>query len=105
FSGRDRVFYVVEDPSGKPVTGYADLADDLPETQSAEPEFIDGTFHNESVRIASVGRLVSSASATGWVTIRVAETRGEREALAAEIPGNAIIPVIALKLLPAGRGW
>ena len=105
FSGRDRVFYVVEDPSGKPVTGYADLADDLPETQSAEPIFIDGTFHEEAVRIASVGRLVSSASATGWVTIRVAETRGEREALAAEILRNAIIPVIALTLLAVALVW
>ncbi|HTN61610.1 MAG TPA: sensor histidine kinase N-terminal domain-containing protein [Devosia sp.] len=105
FSGQDRVFYVVEDPTGTPVTGYADLADDLPETQSAEPVFDDSTFHGEAVRVASIGRLVSSASATGWVTIRVAETRNEREALAAEILGNAIVPVIALTLLAVALVW
>ena len=31
FSGRDRVFYAVEDPSGGAVTGYADLSESLPE--------------------------------------------------------------------------
>jgi signal transduction histidine kinase len=30
------------------------------------------------VRFASVGRLISTAEGTGWVTIRVAETRGAR---------------------------
>ncbi|MDB5528425.1 MAG: iron-binding protein [Devosia sp.] len=105
FSGRDRVFYVIEDPSGKPVTGYSDLTDDLPETHSAEPEFIDAVFHDEAVRVVSLGRLVSSASATGWVTIRVAETRNERDALAAEILRNAIIPVIALTLLAVALVW
>ena len=105
FSGRDRVFYVVEDPSGKPVTGYEDLAAELPETQSAEPVFVDIAYHDEVVRVASVGRLISSANATGWVTIRVAETQNEREALAAEILGNAIVPVIALTLLAVALVW
>ena len=105
FSGRDRIFYVVEDPTGKPVTGYDDLAGDLPEPRSADPSFVDAVFHGESVRVASVGRLVSSASATGWVTIRVAETRSEREALSAEILGNAVVPVIALTLLAVALVW
>ncbi|MEO8685188.1 MAG: sensor histidine kinase N-terminal domain-containing protein [Devosia sp.] len=105
FSGRDRVFYVVEDPTGKPVTGYDDLAGDLPEPRSADPSFVDVVFHGESVRVASVGRLVSSASATGWVTIRVAETRSEREALSAEILGNAVVPVIALTILAIALVW
>jgi two-component system, OmpR family, sensor histidine kinase TctE len=105
FSGRDRVFYVVEDPSGRPVTGYEDLAAELPETRSAEPSFIDAPYRGEMVRVASVGRLVSSANATGWVTIRVAETQNEREALAAEILGNAIVPVIALTLLAVALVW
>lgn len=105
FSGRDRVFYVVEDPTGRPVTGYDDLAVDLPEPRSADPSFVDAVFRGENVRVASVGRLVSSASATGWVTIRVAETRSEREALSAEILGNAVVPVIALTILAIALVW
>lgn len=105
FSGRDRVFYVVEDPSGHPVTGYRGLADDLPDTSSADPTFTDAIYQGEPVRIASVGRLVSSASATGWVSIRVAETKTEREALAAEILRNAVIPVIAMTLLAVALVW
>jgi two-component system sensor histidine kinase TctE len=105
FSGRDRVFYVVEDPTGHPVTGYEGLAAELPEAHSADPSFVDTVFRGESVRVASVGRLVSSASATEWVSIRVAETQTEREALAAEILSNAVIPVIAMTLLAVALVW
>ena len=105
FSGRDRVFYAVEDPNGRAVTGYDDLSANLPEMQDAGPIFTDVTYRGELVRVASVGRLSSSASATDWVTIHVAETQNEREALANEILGNAIVPVIALTLLAVGLVW
>jgi len=105
FSGRDRVFYAVEDPSGRAVTGYDDLSANLPEMQDAGPIFTDVTYRGELVRVASVGRLSSSASATDWVTIHVAETQNEREALANEILGNAIVPVIAMTLLAVGLVW
>lgn len=105
FSGRDRVFYAVEDPRGGAVTGYEDLSAILPEMQSAGPVFQDAIYRGELVRVASVGRLTSSASETDWVTIHVAETQNEREALANEILGNAIVPVIALTLLAVGLVW
>ncbi|SEQ27230.1 two-component system, OmpR family, sensor histidine kinase TctE [Devosia sp. YR412] len=105
FSGQDRIFYVVEDPAGRPVTGYAGLADELPETTSADPTFVETIYRGEHLRVASVGRLVSSASATGWVTIRVAETKTERGALAAEILSNAVIPVLAMTLLAVALVW
>jgi two-component system, OmpR family, sensor histidine kinase TctE len=57
------------------------------------------------VRIASVGRLISTEAGTGWVTIRVAETRGARAALAAEIFGNAVVPVGVLTILALGTVW
>ncbi len=46
--------------------------------------------------MASAGRLVSTASGTGWATVRVAETLGERRALAREIE--------IFKRAPAGGG-
>ncbi|UXN73799.1 sensor histidine kinase N-terminal domain-containing protein [Devosia sp. A8/3-2] len=105
FSGRDRVFYAVEDPRGRAVTGYDDLSANLEEMQSAGPVFQDAMYRGELVRVASVGRLTSSASETDWVTIHVAETQNEREALANEILGNAIVPVVALTLLAVALVW
>ncbi|UJW85128.1 sensor histidine kinase [Devosia sp. SL43] len=105
FSGRDRVFYAVEDPSGRAVTGYEDLSAELPELISAGPVFADTMYRGELVRVASVGRLTSSGGDADWVTIHVAETQTEREALAGEILSNAIVPVIALTLLAVALVW
>jgi two-component system sensor histidine kinase TctE len=105
FSGQDRVFYAVEDPGGRTVTGYEDLGADLPELNAAGPVFVDTTYRGELVRVASVGRLTSSGSETDWVTIHVAETQNERQALAAEILGNAIVPAVALTLLGIALVW
>jgi two-component system sensor histidine kinase TctE len=105
FSGRDRVFYAVEAPTGRAVTGYEDLSADLPEMVAAGPVFADAMYRGELVRVASVGRLTSSGGDADWVTIHVAETQNEREALAAEILGNAIVPVIALTLLAVALIW
>ncbi|HEV7368353.1 extracellular solute-binding protein, partial [Arenibaculum sp.] len=105
FSGSDRVFYAVEAPDGALVTGYGDLARDLPPAAGAEPVFTDLRYRGETVRVASVGRLVSSGGAAGWVTIRVAETQEAREALSSEILGNAIAPLAALTLLAVGLVW
>lgn len=105
FSGRDRVFYAVEDPSGRAVTGYEDLSANLPELASAGPVFADTVYRGELVRVASVGRLTSSGGEADWVTIHVAETQTEREALAGEILGNAIVPVVALTLLAVALVW
>jgi two-component system sensor histidine kinase TctE len=105
FSGRDRVFYAVEDPSGRAVTGYEDLSAELPELTSAGPVFADTMYRGELVRVASVGRLTSSGGDADWVTIHVAETQSEREALAGEILSNAIVPVVALTLLAIALVW
>lgn len=105
FSGKDRVFYAVEDPGGRAVTGYDDLSAALPEMASAGPRFADTIYRGELVRVASVGRLTSSGGDADWVTIHVAETQSEREALAGEILGNAIVPVVALTLLAIGLVW
>ncbi|UYO01491.1 MAG: extracellular solute-binding protein [Devosia sp.] len=105
FSGQDRVFYAVEDPDARTVTGYEDLAAQMPETISGDPSFTDVNYRGEVVRVASVGRLISTPSDTGWVTIHVAETQNQREALAGEILSNAVLPVVALTLLAIGLVW
>ncbi|MEQ8601027.1 MAG: extracellular solute-binding protein [Devosia sp.] len=105
FSGQDRVFYAVEDPDARTVTGYEDLAAQMGETVSSEPTFTDILYRGEIARVASVGRLISTPSDTGWVTIHVAETQNQREALSNEILSNAVLPVLALTLLAIGLVW
>ncbi|MDT3378667.1 extracellular solute-binding protein [Labrys neptuniae] len=104
-SGGDRIYYQVEAPDGALVTGYGDLAEDLPAVRSAETVFADSSFHGEPVRVASIGRLISASNAAGWVTIRVAETRGARTALASEIASRAVLPLIGVLVLALALVW
>lgn len=105
FSGADRVFYAVEDATGQTVTGYEDLALALSQMTEAGPSFREVDYRGETVRVASVGRLISSGSDAKWVTIHVAETQSERDALANEILSNAVVPVVALTILAIGLIW
>lgn len=104
-SGQERIFYAVLAPDGAHVTGYPDLVPDAAPAASVEPRFADATHNGEAVRMVSVGRLISTAEETGWVTVRVAETRGARTALATEIQRNALIPVAVLTVLALGMVW
>lgn len=105
FSDDDRVFYEVAAPDGAFVTGYRDLGAGLMPAASATPDFTDSTYHGEIVRIATVGRLVFVDGKAGWATIRVAETRGARSALASEILGRAALPLAALGLVAIALVW
>lgn len=104
-SGGDRIYYQVEAPDGALVTGYGDLAEELPAVRSAETAFADSSYHGEPVRVASIGRLISASSAAGWVTIRVAETRGARTALASEIVSRAVLPLLGVLVLALALVW
>lgn len=104
-SGGERVFYEARAPNGKLITGYADLAPALPLAQAATPVFAYVTYHDEPVRVATVGRLVSASQHAGWVTVRVAETLGSREALASEILGRGVLPLLIVSLVALGLLW
>lgn len=96
-SRQQRVFYSVRDPGGRLVTGYDDLDGGMPLATSANPTFADHTYHGDALRIATLGRLISFNRQTHWITIRVAETRDARDALAAEIlqRGATPLPIMA----------
>ena len=104
-SGQDRLFYKVLGPKGEYVTGYADLARDLPLAVSDMPIFHDLRHNDEAVRMVTVGRLLATEAGTGWVTIRVAETRGARDALTTEILGNSVLPILSLAILAMVMVW
>ena len=104
-SGGERVFYEARTSNGRLITGYDDLAPSLPLAQSATPVFAYLRYHDEPVRVATVGRLVSASQHAGWVTVRVAETLGSREALADEILGRTALPLVVVSLVALGLLW
>ena len=104
-SGGERVFYEARTSNGRLITGYGDLAPGLPLAQSATPVFAYLRYHDEPIRVATVGRLVSASQHAGWVTLRVAETLGSREALAGEILGRSVLPLLVVSLVALGLLW
>lgn len=104
-SGGERVFYEARTSNGRLITGYGDLAPGLPLAQSATPVFAYLRYHDEPIRVATVGRLVSASQHAGWVTLRVAETLGSREALASEILGRSVLPLVVVSLVALGLLW
>ncbi|MFG0228107.1 extracellular solute-binding protein [Achromobacter sp. 413638] len=104
-SGSERVFYEALASNGRLITGYGDLAPGLPLAQSATPVYDYLNYHDEPVRVATVGRLVSASQHAGWVTVRVAETLGSRQALADEILGRSVLPLVAVALVALGLLW
>lgn len=104
-SGGERVFYEARTSNGRLITGYGDLAPNLPLAQAATPVFAYVIYHDEPVRVATVGRLVSASQHAGWVTVRVAETLGSREALADEILGRGVLPLLVVSLVALGLLW
>ena len=104
-SGSERVFYEARPSNGRLITGYADLAPNLPLAQAATPVFAYVSYHDEPVRVATVGRLVSASQHAGWVTVRVAETLGSREELASEILGRGVLPLLIVSLVALGLLW
>lgn len=103
--GSERVFYQALNNSGQVITGYTDLAPDLALAQSAEPRFAYDEYHDDPLRVATVGRLVSASQYAGWVTVRVAETLGARESLADEMLKRSLWPLLLVAALALALLW
>lgn len=104
-SDSERVFYSVRDAAGGLVTGYGDLEARLAPASSPVPVFDNMRYRGDDVRVATVGRLLSTGPSIGWVTIRVAETRGARRQLAAEIFQRSALPLLAIVVAALGLLW
>lgn len=103
--GRDRLFYRIVAPDGSPVTGYDDLPVTAKSGTSVRPQFADATYRDARVRVATLDRFVAQPGLAGWVTIAVAQTREERQALARDILANAFLPIVFAMLAVAGLVW
>ena len=95
-STNDRIFYKVVDPRGAVLTGYDDLTSARSFAEIREPLLSDGEYLGFTVRVATVGRLISDPGAPGWAQVVVAQTREARTSLARDLTFKALLLVIAM---------
>ena len=107
-TAQDRVFYAVLDPQGRLVTGYQNLP--LPPNSSAtvfdeKVQVYDATYKDVPVRILSLKSFVSGANLSGYVTVMVAQTKGERESLAILLLQQNAAWTILIAIAGAAAAW
>lgn len=97
---QEHIFYSVRSANGM-ISGYPDLGEALPPATSTEPRYDTISYHDTAVRVATIGRLLTGEHSLGrgWITIRVAETLGTRQALADELLGRSTLSLTGLILL------
>jgi two-component system sensor histidine kinase TctE len=99
-SAYDLVFYSVTDTRGIVVAGYPDLAFPGSVTAAQKGAILsDGTYQGSPVRIAAIGRYLSTPSVTGWAYVVLAQTREARFALARDLTLRAVLIIAAMSLL------
>lgn len=104
-SSQQRVFYSVRDAQGGLVTGYHDLDAGLRLATSSVPTFTDVRYRGDNIRVGTMGRLISTNRQARWVTIRVAETREARDALAGEILRQGSAPLLVMAAITLILLW
>ncbi|WP_102107957.1 sensor histidine kinase [Oceaniglobus roseus] len=89
----DPVYYRVEGPDGRFVTGYSD-APERPEggeVPSGIPYFYDAVSLGEPVRVVALREFISEPQFGGWVTVDVWQTVEQRNALSLSLLMQSII--------------
>ena len=106
-TAQDRVFYAVSAPDGTVVTGYEDLP--LPERRDGkaprDPVFYNSVFKQASVRIVALRSFVSGSNLSGFVTIQVAQTRGDRDALTDSLRWQSALWMLVIAITGAIAAW
>jgi len=103
-SDRDRIFYRVLDPSGATMTGYGDLPDPWAGDRDLQGGGMvaNGTYQDETVRIARVSRTFDDPQLRGDAVVLVAQTVGARAALARELTLRSVVLVLVMSLIAIG---
>ena len=106
-TAQDRVFYAVSAPDGKVVTGYEDLPPpertngDIPQ----DPVFYNSFYKQASVRIVALRSFVSGDNLSGYVTIQVAQTRGDRDGLTYSLLQQSALWMLVIAIAGAISAW
>jgi len=89
----DRVFYRILGPTGQTLTGYADLP--LPGDGHGSDVIYRARYKDTDIRAVYLTRQLAERSISGAVSVIVAQTTGERTALARSITTQAVL-IIAI---------
>jgi two-component system sensor histidine kinase TctE len=107
-TAQDRVFYTVSGPDGKAVTGY----EDLPPPEHAarggaprSPVFYNAIYKQAPVRIVALRSFVSGSNLSGYVTILVAQTRGDRDGLTYSLLQQSALWMLVIAIAGAIAAW
>jgi len=106
-TAQDRVFYAVSAPDGKVVTGYEDLPSPKQSKRGGaqEPVFYNSTYKQAPVRIVALRSFVSGRKLSGYVTIKVAQTRGDRDGLTYSLLKQSALWMLVIALAGAIAAW
>jgi two-component system, OmpR family, sensor histidine kinase TctE len=106
-TAHDKVFYAVKGPDGKVVTGYEGIP--APRFQSgggrASVSYYNGTYKGAFVRIVALKSFVLSRDVSGYATITVAQTRGDRDELVFSLMRQSATWMLVISLVGAITAW
>ncbi|MBE9552088.1 MAG: sensor histidine kinase [Proteobacteria bacterium] len=107
-TAQDRVFYTVSGPDGKVVTGYEDLPPPKRATRAGAPRspvFYNSIYKQAPVRIVALRSFVSGSNLSGYATILVAQTRGDRDGLTYSLLRQSALWMLAIAIAGAVAAW
>jgi len=106
-TAQDRVFYSVSAPDGKVVTGYSDLPMPIRRDGKAPQDLIvyNSVFKQTPVRIIALRSFVSGSNLSGYVTVRVAQTRGDRDDLTYSLLRQSALWMLVIAIAGAIAAW
>ncbi|QCO57944.1 sensor histidine kinase (plasmid) [Pseudorhodobacter turbinis] len=89
----DPVYYRIEGPEGRFVTGYSDAPPrpDTAEIDTGIPYFYDATSFGQPVRVVTLREFIAEQEFGGWVTVDVWQTKIQREALSLQLFGQSVV--------------
>lgn len=107
-TAQDRVFYAVSGPDGKAMTGYEDLPPPNHAARSGAPQnpvFYNSIYKQVPVRIVALRSFVSGNNLSGYATILVAQTRGDRDGLTYSLLRQSALWMLAIAIAGAIAAW
>jgi two-component system, OmpR family, sensor histidine kinase TctE len=106
-TAHDKVFYAVTGPDGKVVTGYEGIP--APRIQTgggrASVSYYNGTYKGAFVRIVALKSFVLSREVSGYATITVAQTRGDRDELVFSLMRQSALWMLVISMVGAITAW
>ncbi|MBL8472964.1 MAG: sensor histidine kinase N-terminal domain-containing protein [Rhodocyclaceae bacterium] len=94
YDRRDRVYYLVVNPAGRPIAGELDLPPPLVAPDADGVRYYDAVYRGQAVRGATINQTVDGAT----YAIVVAETRHKRDRLNLELAAGVSFPALFVVL-------